>query len=325
MKAIHLTAYGNPAQSLMMVEVSEPNAPSASEALVRMEYAPIVYSDLLLANGVYLLKPKLPSVIGGEGAGIVEAIGPGVTSLKVGDRVTIPFGTFTWSEKVLAPTEGLFVVPTTIDAKTASMLNINPTTAVLLLSEFVKLKPKDWIVLNAANSQVARCLIAIAKSRDLNVVSIVRRPELILEIEKLGVDFVGVESPEISEQIQIATGGTPISLGLDAVGGPATATMVSVLSPGAHLVIYAWLSGLPIHVSQGDLIVKRLNIRGFWMYYEEFLRKIRAALTEATKVVASDKLTLPITATYNPSQIREAIEHSQRGGKVLLGFKSPKQ
>jgi NADPH:quinone reductase-like Zn-dependent oxidoreductase len=51
MKAIHLTAYGNPAQNLVMVEVSEPNAPSASEALVRMEYAPIDYSDLLLANG----------------------------------------------------------------------------------------------------------------------------------------------------------------------------------------------------------------------------------------------------------------------------------
>src|SRR5256886_15079313 len=145
MKAIHLTAYGNPAQSLMMVEVSEPNAPSASEALVRMEYAPIDYSDLLLANGVYFLNPKLPSVIGGEGAGIVEAIGPGVTSVKVGDRVTIPFGTFSWSEKVLAPARGLFVVPPSVDAKTASMLNINPTTAVLLLDEFVKLKAKDWI------------------------------------------------------------------------------------------------------------------------------------------------------------------------------------
>jgi len=163
MKAIHLTAYGNPAQNLRMVEVSEPNTPSAGEALVRMEYAPIDYSDLLLANGVYLLNPKLPSIIGGEGAGIVEAIGSGVTGVKVGDRVTIPFGTFTWSEKVLAPAQGLFVVPPTIDARTASMLNINPTTAVLLLSEFVKLKPKDGIVINAANSQVARCLIAIAK------------------------------------------------------------------------------------------------------------------------------------------------------------------
>jgi len=51
MKAIHLTAYGNPAQNLKMVDVSEPSTPSAGEALVRMEYAPIAYSDLLLANG----------------------------------------------------------------------------------------------------------------------------------------------------------------------------------------------------------------------------------------------------------------------------------
>src|SRR5438132_11618004 len=203
MKAIHLTAYGNPAQNLRMVEVSEPDAPSGDEALVRMEYAPIDYSDLLLANGVYFLNPKLPSVIGGEGAGIVEVIGPGVTSVNVGDRVTIPSGTFTWSEKVLAPAQGLFVVPPSIDARTASMLNINPTTAVLLLDEFVKLKAKDWTVLNAANSHVARCLIAIAKSRDLKVVGIVRRSELIPEIEKLGVDFVGVESPDLPKQIQI--------------------------------------------------------------------------------------------------------------------------
>src|ERR1700675_1529554 len=181
MKAIHLTAYGNPAQSLMMAEVSEPNAPSASEALVRMEYAPINYSDLLLANGVYFLNPQLPSVIGGEGAGIVEAIGPRVTSVKVGDRVTIPFPTFTWAEKVLAPAAGLFVVPPSIDAKTASMLNINPTSAVLLLDEFVKLKAGDWVVLNAANSQIARCIIAIAKSRGLRVSGIVRRPELVKE------------------------------------------------------------------------------------------------------------------------------------------------
>src|ERR1700745_1184143 len=220
MKAIHLTAYGNPAQNLKIVEVSEPSAPSAGKGLVRMEYAPIAYSDLLLANGVYLLNPKLPSVIGAEGAGIVEAIGPGVTSIKPGDRVTIPFGTFTWSEKVLAPARGLFVVPPSVDAKTASMLNINPTTAVLLLDEIVDLKPKDWIVLNAANSQVARCLIAIAKSRDLNLVGIVRRSELIPEVKELGVDFVGVESLELPKQIQIATGGMPISLGLDAVGGP---------------------------------------------------------------------------------------------------------
>jgi NADPH:quinone reductase-like Zn-dependent oxidoreductase len=60
MKDIHLSAYGNPAQSLSMVEVTEPNAPSPSEALGRMEYAPIEYNDLLSANGMYFLKPRLP-------------------------------------------------------------------------------------------------------------------------------------------------------------------------------------------------------------------------------------------------------------------------
>ena len=320
MKAIHLNAYGNPVQNLQMVEVPEPNAPSAGEALVRMEYAPVDYSDLLLANGVYFLHPELPSVIGGEGTGIVEAIGPGVTEVKVGDRVTIPFGTFTWAQRVVAPAQGLFVVPPSIDAKTASMLNINPTTAVLLLDGFVKLKAKEWIVLNAANSQIARCLIAVAKSRGLSVIGIVRRSELVPELEAMGVDFVGVESPELLKKIQNATRGMPISLGLDAVGGPASATIAAALSPGAHFVSYAWLSGLPIHLPQGDLIGKRLDIHGFWMYFEEFLPKIRAALTEATQIVASGTLSLPITASYKPPEIMRAIEHYERGGKVLLDF-----
>src|SRR4029077_3725230 len=73
MKTIHLTAYGNPAQNLKLVAVSEPKALSASEALVRMEYAPIVYSE-----------PKLPSVTGGEGAGIVDGIGGEVLSEALG-------------------------------------------------------------------------------------------------------------------------------------------------------------------------------------------------------------------------------------------------
>ncbi len=320
MKAIHLTAYGNPVENLKLAEVPEPKAPAAGEALVRMEYAPIAYSDLLLAKGVYLLRPTTPTVIGGEGAGIVESVGRGVKSVKIGDRVTIPFGTFTWAEKVVAPAEGLFVVPPSIDATTASMLNINPTTAVLLLTQFAKLKPDDWVILNAANAQVSRCIIAIAKSRGLNVAGIVRRPELVEEVKQFGADFVGVESPDLPKQIQAATGGAQLTLGLDAVGGPATATIARALSPGAHLVVYAWLSGAPIQVGQGDLIAKRINVHGFWMYYEEFLPHIRAALDEGARAVASGKLTLAFTTIYKPSQITAAIEHAERGGKILLDF-----
>ena len=200
------------------------------------------------------------------------------------------------------------------------MLNINPTTAVSLLDGFVKLKPGDWIVLNAANSQVARCIIAIAKSRDLKVVGIVRRPELIPELEALGVDFVGVESPELPKTIQSATGGKPILLGLDAVGGPAAATIAGALSPGAHFCQFCVAKWLADPFAARRSHRQEVSIHGFWMYYEEFLPKIRTALTEGAQVVAAGKLSLPITATYKPSQIKEAIEHYQRGGKVLLDF-----
>ncbi len=132
-----------------------------------------------------------------------------------------------------------------------------------------------------------------------------RRPERIAEIEGLGVDFVGVESPELPKQIHGATGGKPISLGLDAVGGPAAATIAAALSPAAHFVSYAWLSGLPVHLPQGDLIGKKLNIRGFWMYYEEFLPKIRAALTEAAQVVGSGRLSLQLRPYTGRSKSRK--------------------
>src|SRR5215469_3692671 len=99
----------------------------------------------------------------------------------------------------------------------------------------------------------------------------------------LGIDLVAVESPKLPTQIQSATGGAPILLGLDAVGGPASATIAGALSPGGHFVSYARLSDSPIHLPQGDLIGKRLHIQGFWMYYEEFLPKVRAALTQATQ------------------------------------------
>ena len=175
-------------------------------------------------------------------------------------------------------------------------------------------------MLNAANSQVGRCIIAIAKSRDLKVAGIVRRPEVIPELEASGVDFVGVESPDLPKAIQGATGGKPILLGLDAVGGPAAATIAGTLSLGGHFVSFAWISGLPIHLPQGDLIGKKLRIHGFWMYYEEFLPTIRTALAEGAQLVAAGKLSLPITRTYKPSQIVEAIEYYQRGRKVLLDF-----
>ena len=137
MLAIQLTKYGKPGEGLRPVEIAEPDDPRSGQMLIRVEYAPINDSDLLVATGLYAVQPKLPSVVGNEGAGKVLAVGDGVQKVTVGDRVVIPHGVFSWAEKVLAPADEAIVLPPEIDPQQAAMLSINPPAAALLLEGFV--------------------------------------------------------------------------------------------------------------------------------------------------------------------------------------------
>jgi NADPH:quinone reductase-like Zn-dependent oxidoreductase len=78
MRAVQLTAFGNPVDGLEYVDIPEPDAPGPNEVLIGVEFSPIDPSDLLLALGIYALHPALPTVIGNEGVGRVLAVGPGV-------------------------------------------------------------------------------------------------------------------------------------------------------------------------------------------------------------------------------------------------------
>src|ERR1700752_2552916 len=223
MRAIHLSAYGNPVDGLDMVDVPEPKAPGTNEVLVAIEYSPINPNDLLVAQGVYPLRPELPSVIGNEGVGRVLAVGPGVTNVAVGDRVVPPRSSWVWRERMVVPAGGLFALPLGADPKQLAMLAINPPTASLLLSDYVDLSRGDIVVQNAANSGVGRWVIAFAKRRGLRTVNIVRRTELVPDLKAAGADVVVVDGPEVTEQIRKAVGSGRIPLALDGVSGPATA------------------------------------------------------------------------------------------------------
>src|SRR6266446_4535156 len=225
MQAIRLTKYGKPEEGLRLVEIPEPGDPKSGQMLIRVEYAPINDSDLLVASGLYAVHPKLPSVVGNEGAGKVLAVGDGVQNVKVGDRVVIPRGVFSWAEKVLAPAEEAIVLPPEIDPQQAAMLSINPPAAALLLEEFVALKPGDWIVQNAANSGVGRAVIVFAKQKGLQTINIVRRSELIHELNEIGADIVLQASPNTATEAKSATGAL-VRLALDGVGGDATGTLL---------------------------------------------------------------------------------------------------
>ncbi|GAA5704914.1 hypothetical protein AQJ43_31870 [Streptomyces avermitilis] len=319
MLAIHLTQFGEPEQSLKVVDVPEPPAPAAGQALIQVEYAPLDHHDLLLARGVYPVRPELPSVIGNEGAGTVLAVGPGVTRIRPGDTVLLPFGTFAWSEQVLAEAAKLTAVDRAISLEQAAMLTINPTTAGLLV-ESRDLPAGSWVVQNAANSGVGRSVIAFAKERGLRTINIVRREELVTELEALGADIVLIDSPDVAVRVRAAIGDDPVLLGLDGVSGKATSLLLDVLTDGALLLIYGYMSGEPFTPDRNVLRAKNITTTKFWMYQDEYLPRHPDIGAESARLVAAGKLTLPSAPVHQAKDFAEALAYLQKNGKVLLDF-----
>jgi NADPH:quinone reductase-like Zn-dependent oxidoreductase len=318
MRAVQLTAFGNPVDGLEYVDIPEPDAPGADQVLIGVEFSPINPSDLMVAQGIYAFRPPLPTVIGNEGVGRVLAVGPRVESVKVGDRVLAPLSSSTWRERMVIPAGGLSALPPNADPRQLAMLAINPPTAALLLSEYVGPKPGEWVLQNAANSGVGRWVIAFAKTRGLKTVSIVRRPELVAELEAIGGDVVVVDSPDVSERIKAAVGQAELRLALDGVSGAATGMLAATLSPRGTLVSFAAMSRGPISISPLDVIFKPLTMRGFWLGHPEFAAKIAPAAAQAATMIAASRVHIPVAGTYPLSSIKEALAHAQRGGKVLL-------
>jgi NADPH:quinone reductase-like Zn-dependent oxidoreductase len=318
MRAVQLTAYGNPLEGLKYLDIPAPDAPGPNQVLIGVEFSPLNQSDLLLAQGIYGARPALPTVIGNEGVGRVLNVGHGVKNVKVGDRVLAPLSSFTWRERMVLSADGLFALPAGADPQQLAMLAINPPTAALLLSEYVNLKPGEWVVQNSANSGVGRWVIAFAKTRGLKTVNIVRRPELVPELKAIGGDVVVVDSPDVSKEIKAAVGQAELRLALDGVSGPATGVLASTLSPHATLVVYAAMSQAPMSISPLNIVFKPLTIRGFWLGHPESTAKSAPAVVQAAEMIAAGRVHIPVTATYALSSIKEAVAHAQRGGKILL-------
>jgi len=174
------------------------------------------------------------------------------------------------------------------------------------------------VVQNAANSGVGRWVIAFAKMRGLKTVNIVRRPELVPELEAIGGDLVVVDSPDVSEKIKAAVGQAELRLALDGVSGPATGVLAATLSPRGTLVSFAAMSSKPMSISPLDVIFKPVTVRGFFMAHPEFAAKLAPAAAQAAEMIASGRMHIPVAATYALSSIKEAVAHAQRGGKILL-------
>jgi NADPH:quinone reductase-like Zn-dependent oxidoreductase len=323
MRAIQNTAFGNPVETLSVVELPEPAAPGPDEVLITMEYAPINGNDLAVIANRFVYSTPLPSVVGNEGVGRVLQVGSNVSNVKVGDRVLPPLYALTWRERLTIPAKGLFALPANIDPQQLAMLRINPPTAVLLLERFVSLKEGDWVVQNAANSGIGRAVIALAKKRGLRTINFVRRPELVKELEAAGGDVVLVDEPGAVDKATAAVGQGAVRLAIDGLSGSAAVRLIDVLSQNGTLVSYAFTSGeLVTPVKVVDLHLRGIVVRGIYIDLPEYEPYIADAIKESAELMASGNLNLPVAAVYPLADYQKAVAHAIKGGKVLLDLRS---
>ena len=318
MKGIVLTAYGDPATGLELRELPEPASPGAGQVMVAVDYAPINFSDILLARGLYPLHPELPSVIGNEGAGRVLEVGAGVSNVRVGERVALPMGNFTWRERMVVNMDAIVALPADADPKQLAMLTINPPTAHLLLETYVDLQSDDWIAINAANSAIARWIVGFARQKGVRTLGLVRRPEAMNAAREAGCDLVLLDDDEVPAKMTEALDGKRVRLALDAVSGEAAGRLAKLLGPRGTLVSYAAPTFAAMAVSPFEVIFNDLTIRGFSLGNPDFAGQIPGAIMQASKMVAAGEVAIPVAATYRLEEIGAAISHQMRGGKVLL-------
>jgi NADPH:quinone reductase-like Zn-dependent oxidoreductase len=315
MRAVQLTPYGDPVADIELVDQPEPAGPASDEVLVRVECVPVNPADLLFLLGQYVVKPSLPCLVGNEGVATVLKVGARVTNVRVGDRVALPLLSFSWRERMVIPAAHLVQLPENADLRQLSMVTVNPATAGHLLDDFRPLARGDWIVQNAANSGVGRNVIALARERGIRTINIVRRPELVDALKATGADVVLVGGEHVAHRAQEATAGAPIGLGPDALSGPATGVIASILSPGATLVTYGAMTLQPMSIAPAHVVFKGLKITGAFIGSPANAAKFPTYTRQAAALIAAGRLTVPIAAVYPLAEVKDAVSHAQRGAR----------
>src|SRR5437764_8648847 len=324
-KAVVYDLHGNPAEVLQIKTEPWPE-PAADEAIVEMRAAPINPADVNAIEGKYPGRREVPAVPGFEGAGVVVDLGANVSTIAKGALVILPHNIGTWLEALVVKASELVAVPPEIEPVQAAMLKINPMTAWRLLHDYVDLARGDWLIQNAANSAAGCAVIQVARELGFKTVNVVRRAELIDELRALGGDIVLVDGEKLRDEVKAATGGVPIRLGLNSVGGDSALHLANCLAFGGTLVSFGAMSLQPLKIPTGLFIFKDLRFRGIWInhWYDNATHDERmAAFNPLFDMSKRGLLKTKVEKTYSIDQAKEAVTHAmrdKRSGKIVFEF-----
>ena len=298
--------------------------PGPGEVRVSVKAAGVNFPEVLLSYGRYQFKPPPPFIPGGEASGVVSAVGDGVTSLAVGDRVagTLIHGTF--AEEVLFPELALVKLPDAVSFEAGAVTLLTYATTIHALVDRAALKAGETLLVLGAAGGVGTAAVQLGKLLGARVIAAASSPEKLEFCRAMGADeVVDYTRDDLKDAVKALTGGDGVNVIYDPVGGKySEAALRAIAWEGRHLVV-GFAAGeiprLPLNLT----LLKGCQVVGvFWgSFAMRQPKKNRANGEQLLRWVAEGKLKPHLDATLPFERAGEALSRLERRevkGKLAL-------
>jgi NADPH:quinone reductase len=320
MKAVRVHAQGG-LDALVVEDIDLP-VPAPGQVRVRIEAAGVNFIDLYKRSGLYAM--PTPATLGEEGAGRVDVVGPGVTSVRAGDRVAFVGGSGTYAEYTIVPEDRLVPIPEGVATKAAAAAMLQGMTAEFLLRGAYMVREGDTILVHAAAGGVGLLLVQLAKKLGATVIGTTSTEEKAALARQAGADHIILyTSQDFVEETQTLTEGQGVHAVYDSVGITTFEKSLDCLRPRGTMVSFGQSSGpapaiAPLTLGQkGSLFLTRPSLFHYIASRQELLARASFVL----ELVQRSELTLRIDAEFPLEGARDAqerLESRKSTGKILL-------
>lgn len=324
MKAAQIAAYGGP-EVIEIVDLPTPE-PGEGEVLVRAAAMGVGKPDFLLRSGIYKWKPPLPTILGNEMSGHIEAVGPGVSGLKEGQPVLV-FGTGggRYAEYNAVSTSLVTPLPDSVDLDAAVSIP-NYIVAWAMLFEAARgIEPKTAYV-NGAAGGMGVAIIDLCKSQGIDIIGGVSTDEKCAFISDFGATHaVNYSRDNVAEKVLELTGGRGVDLAFDQLIGPRFTDSLDMLAPLGMVVSFNALAGLPedeLFAAMRARLGKSLAVRCFsWHAFDGTPEKGQQVIDAVVAQFAAGTFNPPVHDRLPLADARRAhelLDAREIMGKLIL-------